>query len=109
MAAETDLTNQIERLELFEERCGVRIDGLNAYVRRGGATIAIMGEIHARDGAALDHDIVLVAAVYDSLSRVIAREEKSIQAYKFFGFDTFRIIIDFPTQQLTKIRLYPQL
>src|ERR1039458_9695112 len=97
---EGDVTHLIERLEAFEERMGVRLDGLVAKLEEGYLTVNF--ELHSRDGNQIKEDTKVVIAVYDSAGRLIARGTNQSYAAVFFGFEAFSETIRVPGQ-ITKI------
>ena len=110
-----DCTHLIERLEVFEERMGVRVEALfadwdNEHYKPPSSVLSIKGELHPREGSKIQQNTRLVADIYDALTRLVARDERSFYAEEFFGFETFqlKILINVPNLAITKIRLYPK-
>lgn len=106
-----DVTNRIERLEVFEERVGVTLDSLSAFVEdygAGGICLRVCGEIQARNGTELLGDVDLVVAAYDSSGRIIGTEFKIYCVDKFFGLETFNLAVQIPLSQVSKVRVYPK-
>ncbi len=113
-----DLTRILERLEVFEERTGVRLDAL--YAKPDGNSgwtingnfesgIRINGEVHPREGTSLTKSLKVVADAYDDLGRLICTTDHFFNAETFFGFATFSLLVGgVPTKQITKIRIYPK-
>ena len=109
--ADVDVTSKIERLEVFEERLGVTLESLSAFVTDHGADdiyLAIRGELQTRDGTELQGDVELVIAVYDSSGRIIGTDSCLYLAKNFFGLDTVDRLFRLPLNQVTKIRVYPK-
>lgn len=110
-----DVTSKIERLEVFEERLGVRIESLSAFLTdyrddnlNFNNDVRVRGELQAREGTELQQDVDLVMAVYDSSGRVIATSSNSYYAGEFFGLETFELTVEIPMNQVAKIRVYPK-
>jgi len=107
-----DVSNLIERLELFEERLGVRLESLSATIT-GYATVyvRVMGELHVHEGMKLKQSTQLVAVIYDDSGRVIANVDNVYFKEKFYGFEVFQLIFnlgDPPPPNMAKIRIYPK-
>src|SRR5215210_9086947 len=87
-----DVSNLIERVETFEDRLGVRLEGLFAKADDDG-DIRVFGELHARNAAELDQDVEVVVTVYDSSGRVIGVDETNFYSDSFFGFEAFSSLL----------------
>lgn len=108
---ERDITDLIERLEAFEDRLGVSLEGLFAKTSDRGydrTHIHVNGELHLREGAELKENLEVVAIAYDSSGRVLDVEDIGFWADSFFGFEAFSLFMDVDDTQLTKIRVYPK-
>lgn len=103
-----DVTDLIERLEAFEDRLDVSLEGLFAKLYKDIDRINLNGEIHPRIGAKLHKDVKLVATVYDSDGRVIETSSTYFFADSYFGFEVFSLPLDIGDIQPVKIRVYPQ-
>lgn len=79
-----DISHLMERVELFEDRLGVRLEGLFARMDDDG-DIRVNGELHSRDGVELDQDIVVVVLVYDGSGRLIEMDETIIYSSYFLA------------------------
>jgi hypothetical protein len=101
-----DLTTNLERLEVFEDRLGVRLEALSCFLDEYGLTVN--GEAHAVNGTALGQDTSLVVAAYDDAGRIVASTTHDISADDFFGLDTFEIILRVPVNLVTRVRVYPK-
>lgn len=113
MNPRNDLTQLIERLEAFEERCGIRLEALFAIIdpdgnMGGGYTIHVNGEIYPREGTALEKDISLQFGAYDKSGRLVASSLSDFKCDGFFGFETFSAMINSPITQISKIRIHPR-
>ena len=117
-----DLSHPIERLEVFEERLGIRFEGLCIVQKRcwdlegspddGWLDIEVNGEFHPKDGTEIKRSVDLVLNIYDcydSSAKVVATRSTRISAKTFFGFETFSISADgIFLPKLFKVRLFPQ-
>lgn len=106
--ADQDITNLIERLEAFEDRLGVSLEGLFAVVDTSGY-VRVNGELHLREGTELNQDIEVVATVYDSSGRVIAASDHTFREDSFFAFEVFTFFMDVSGHPPTKVRVYPKI
>ncbi len=108
--ANIDITSRIERLEVFEERLGVTLQSLSAFVQDGGADsiLEVCGELQPLNGTELQGDVELVVAAYDSSGRIIGTSSCSYFADEFFGLETFDLTVLLPMNQVTKVRVYPK-
>ena len=112
-----DLSSKLERMPAFEERAGVRIEALAAYLDswpgENEAEALVMGELHASQGERLGADTALVVTCYDASGRVMATEEHDFFQDEFFGFEVFSVsfhdLSPAAAQGLGKIRIVPKL
>lgn len=107
-----DLTGQIERLEAFEERLGVTLEALSAFVEHhqydAGASLKVCGELHARNGPNLEQSIILQIAAYDRSGRVVGTSNYTqFEAGRFFGLEVFDAEIELPMAEISRVRIYP--
>lgn len=99
----------IERLEIMEEKFGVSIEGAFAefeFVNESGY-LRVNGEIQATNGITIENDIVVAITAYSGSGKVILSTSCCFYAEDFFGLDsfsTFDTIIEKPV----KIRIYPK-
>ncbi len=109
MAQNKDVSHLIERLEAFEDRLGVSLEGLYASVLSQIDFLQVNGELHPREGTGLDDDIEVVVSLYDTSGRVMGVKTERVRADSFFGFEafskTFGPMGDLP---IAKIRIYPK-
>jgi hypothetical protein len=78
----------IERLEAFEDRLGVTIEGLFACIQ-SNQFIEINGELHCREGNELNQDIQLVLSAHNASGSVLNATTTTIRANSFFGLEIF--------------------
>ena len=106
-----DFTDRIERLEVFEERVGCRLEALYCEFTKLGSSnyITINGEVHGREGANISKSFILKISIYDDAGRLIAESAAGHWSVeKFFGFATFSATV-MVAGELTpvKVRLIP--
>lgn len=110
-AMNRDLTHIIERLEAFEERLGLELRGLYAFLDENGY-LWVNGELASTQKSELDCSICVVCTLYDSDGRVLDNRQYFADDEKFFGFESFSMSFDPPgkatASQLLKIRIYPK-
>jgi len=108
--AEEDVTDLIERLEAFEERLGVSLEGLFAGILQRREYIRVNGELHPREGTELKQNTEVVATVYDQSGRVLAVQSERFSTDSFFGFEAFSLFIhmDVGSNRPARIRVYPK-
>lgn len=106
--AEKDMTDLIERLEVFEDRVGVNLEGLYAGLDEDIEWIDLNGEVHPREGTELNGDIELVATVYDSSGRVVTTSSQHFDSDSFFGFEVFSLALEVKGLKPARIRVYPK-
>lgn len=107
--ANIDVTSKIERLEVFEERLGVMLESLSAFVDDVVPYFLwVRGELHTRNGTELQEDVELMVAAYDSSGRVIGTGTRRYLAEDFFGLETFDLGFSLPLSQVSKVRVYPK-
>ena len=97
----------IERLEAFEERLGVSIEGLFAYIQ-SNQYIKINGELHSRNGNEIDQDIQLMISAHNAAGSVLNATTTTIRANSFFGLEIFSQNISPCAGDVSKIRIYPK-
>lgn len=104
-----DITARIERLEAFEERAGVRIEALYAFIEQTSHDyVKVNGEIHPREGLYLKQSVVLVLDVYDHHGRLLDTSRNSFTQAEFYGFQTFSILAKYVPNEAVRLRLYPR-
>ena len=107
-----DVTNKLERLEVFEERSGVRLDSLSAFLKDWGDNdnifLTVSGELQSQVGTELQEDTYLVVAVYDSSGRIIGTDSLGFNSKDFFGLEIFSLCIGLAINDVSKIRIYPK-
>jgi hypothetical protein len=97
----------IERLEAFEERLGVKIEGLFAYIDENNC-IKINGELHSNEGTQLKQNIKLMISAHDSSGRIVGTDYSLISAESFFGFEIFSEYFQAQSESVSRVRIYPR-
>ncbi len=107
MATE-DVTHLVERLEAFEDRLGVGLEGLYAAQDVEYGYLKVNGELHPREGTELDEDLDIVVTLYDAGGRVIGVATEWIDSENFFGFEAFSVRLRDVVTPPAKVRIYPK-
>lgn len=103
----------IERLEIMEDKYGVRFEGVNATFQlynenTGQVVIDVYGEIQALNGTGIVDDLSISAIVYGSDGKVLGSYSTSIESDKFFALCPIRMIFFIGNyQEPAKLRIYP--
>lgn len=100
----------IERLEMMEERFGVSIEGVFAEYETldcGSNYLYVRGEIQAVNGTKLEKSLFVVITAYNAKGQVIATESNYFSADDFFGLSPIDICADI-IEKPVKIRIYPK-
>ncbi len=106
-----DLTDKMELLDLFEERVGVRFEGVSIFraIYDDSSYVTVQGELHPRDGTELEVDVEVVAAAYDTKGRIVGTSANTFYTESFFGLEIFEITIAVPpSSDIVRVRLYPK-
>jgi len=98
-----DLTEKLERLESTEEKCGVELSGLSAFLN--DEELKICGEAIFQKSPKNDYDVEVHIVVYDDRSRVIEKASSNI-GNKNSPFDAFSLICWGMNREISKIRIY---
>lgn len=97
----------VERLEAFEERLGVSIEGAFAYTHCD-IYIIVNGELHCKEGNELNQNIQLVVSAHNTSGSVIGASTITITANSFFCFEIFSTTFNF-AGSVSKIRIHPKI
>jgi hypothetical protein len=117
MSKSKEVTNLIERMEVFEERLFVRLESISAWIENGGHReyqVRVSGELHSRNGTDIKQITRVIVDVYDASGRILGTNNwiadflESIDPNKFFGFHTFSVEAEIPVTHIAKIRVYPK-
>jgi hypothetical protein len=102
-----DLTHKVERLELFEEKLEVILQGISVFAE--DQNLSIYGELLSAKGTGIISNIRIYFAVYDKLDRVVNHDYKIICEERFLGLETFVVILrNVDIDNISKIRIYCQ-
>ncbi len=110
MSDRLDVTDLIERLEVFEEKAGVFLDALAAtlmfeHSNKGEYEIEVFGELHPVNGTELNSDLDIVVVAYDKQGRVMQSRSTYVDQSKFFGLEIFQIWVPHLLSKPSKIRI----
>lgn len=109
MSRNKDVSHLIERLEAFEDRLDVSLQGLFASLDTEYGGIDVNGELHPREGTELNQDVEIVATLYDSAGRVTGVTSRYMDSDNFFGFEAFSVRFSETNEPpVAKIRIYPK-
>jgi hypothetical protein len=119
-----DVSHLVERLEAFEERLGLSLQGLFAYRYNAYCTwqdhgevisgdeprLTLSGEVVAAEKPAFGSGFYVVGVAYDSFDRVVRTRSDAFTGAYFLGFGVFSITIEIlgEAAELSRIRVYPQ-
>lgn len=98
-----DITERLERLEVTEEKSGVELSGLSAFL--DDEELKICGEALFSKPPKNDYDVEVHVVVYDSQSRVIEKNSSTVGS-KNSPFDAFSITCYGIKNQVSKVRIY---
>jgi hypothetical protein len=99
----------IERFEAFEEKLGIKLEGLFSSFNSEEGYVSVSGDIFAVNDTKIEQDIKLIISCHDDAGRVIGSDYYAIDAESFFGIDTFSETIYSPSVSISKVRVYPKL
>lgn len=109
-----DITNLIERLDVFEEKAGIRLEALSASIeiydsQKGIYRAKVLGELHPRDGTELRSDVSVNITAHDGEGRVVSKATHYVSAKGFFGFVPFEVQLHgLPTGRVSRLRFTAQ-
>ena len=108
--ADVDVTDRVERLAALEERLGVRLEGLSAFVSGGEdhVWLTVRGELQPQEGTELGVDLEVTVVAYDAAGRVVGTDSHPCSADGFFGLEVFELLVQLPVSRLSRIRIYPK-
>jgi len=99
----TDLSERLERLEVTEEKSGVELSGLSAFL--DDEELKVCGEAIFTKPPKNDYDVQVHIVVYDAHSRVIDKASTNIGS-KNSPFDAFSLVSWGVKGEISKIRIY---
>jgi len=105
----------LERLEIMEDKFGISIEGLYAEIERWEdlpdvlPNINIYGEVHASNGTNISESIYINATAFNKEGEVIGSAQTYIQQENFFAIEPLNsFIISDIIEKPSKIRIYPK-
>lgn len=98
-----DLSDRLERLEVTEEKSGLELSGLSAFLN--DEELKVCGEAIFEKPPKNDYDIQVHIVVYDAKSRVIEKASSNI-GNKNTPFDAFSLTCWGMNSEISKIRIY---
>jgi len=101
----------IERLEMMEEKCGVSIDGAYAVFEEvdvDSRYVTVNAEIQAVSGTTIDESIDVIFTAYNAEGKIIATGSDYFDADDFFGLSPINFCADI-IEKPAKIRIYPKI
>lgn len=113
MTKKKEQIENLERLEIMEEKFGVVLQGLNAEMSYFDddeymPNLNIYGEIHAANGTGIDQDIEIMVTAFDQDGKVIGNSSECIEKDDFFVLQAIDIMISDISSKPAKIRIYPK-
>ncbi|MHA6279027.1 hypothetical protein ACXYMT_02510 [Salinimicrobium sp. CAU 1759] len=105
---EKQLFKRIERLEMFEERMGIKIEKLTLQVPYED-WLRLYFEVHPIKGMTLKESIHIEAVVYDSDGNIIQMTHTVLITEKFYAFEVCKLTFtDLNLNNISRVRLYPK-
>jgi hypothetical protein len=83
------LKKSIERLDMFEEKLGVRLDNISIKTETGFNQLSVLGEVYSLSRVPLDQSVVVNVNLYNSDGEIISTKNSYLSKDKFLGYDTF--------------------
>ncbi len=112
MPDKVNISDRIERLELFEERVSVRLEALSAIMRKYSRPtlddLDVYGELHPVSGNELECSIELIVTAYDQNGSIMGIGQSYLDQSDVFGFEVFSITVSDLSEHPTKIRIFPK-
>ena len=105
-----EVTSNVERLELIEDKFGIGISGVYASTQAMAEDqflVRINFDISSSDGEPLKQSFYIHATAYNKAGQAIGMENIFVHQPDFFGFDS-RSLLFYIDQPLEKIRLFPK-
>jgi hypothetical protein len=107
-----EVTQSVERMEMLEERLGIRVQGLMAMVddrlsSTGEHKLTVNGEIYSTSGGSLDGFVAVRIIAQNEKGQVVGKASVSLSPNRFVGYTAFSEICycaAFPT----RIKILPE-
>lgn len=103
------LKNKIEHFESIDEKFGLSLQNFSFEITNWN-TLKVFCEVLALNGEIPKEDFTVELAIYDSDNDIVCLESISKNGDDFKGFEVFGfgpIKLDFPIDEISKIRIYP--
>lgn len=103
------LKSKIEHFESIDEKFGLSLQNFSFEIANWN-TLQIFCEVLALNGETPKEDFNVELAIYDSDNDIVRLESISKNGDDFKGFEVFGygpITLDFPIDEISKIRIYP--
>ena len=86
---EAKLKKSLERLDLFEEKLGVRLDNISIRTEATYNQLSVFGEIYSLSTGPLTQSLVVNVNLYNSDGEIVSTQKSYLSNEKFLGYDTF--------------------
>lgn len=113
------LLDKIERIEVFEEKLGIRYEGISVNANYEDIdntwTISVLGDILENENGNLDNFrdsfIHIVVNLYDDKNRIIQTDYWIFDVENYLGFTTFEVTFYYlnSIEEINKIRIFPEI
>jgi hypothetical protein len=102
------LKKSIERLEVFEEKLGIRLDNLSVTTQVRYCDLCVLGEVYSLSGNSLSDSVVIQVNLYNNEGEIVDTNKCYIDNDRFMGYDAFKIeFSQVDTNSISKIRVFP--
>lgn len=106
------LYDKIERLEEFEEKCGVKFENISIQYNPDYLTsMKIYYELYSTTGNFLNHYVTLHCIIYSSSGEIMGKDTEGHSKKNFWGFEIGKFEFDFSNdcniKDIGRIRIYP--
>jgi hypothetical protein len=93
-----EVTQSVERMEMLEERLGIRLQGIMATVRyptafAGKHELTVAGEIYSPSGSSLEADVSIVVVAQNEKGQVVGTTSQTIRRDKFIGYEVLNMMV----------------
>ena len=85
------LNESLERLEIFEEKLGVRLDNVSVKVNDNLNTLWVFGELYSTEGDMLSESVQINVNLYGKDGTIIEKEDRFVNDESFLGYESFKI------------------
>ncbi len=104
MSSNTNI--EIERIEAFEEKLGIRLENLSASVDYEYNNVEIFGEINEIDSQPESRDFSIKAIIFSEQGQIMGCDDTYISDFE--GYDAFKLNVDITKggEKVNRIRVY---